>query len=114
MTVGGQARAAAGGTPMPPGPPQTAGVGGVMAPSPAGGLPPTPPRKPFNIPITGNKAADILGRGLGGSRLKVTSPTDPSKAHFYESRATGAAVGALSLIDKNIDPSVAPRTTLVG
>lgn len=114
MTIGGMPIAgqqpAATASPMTPAAPQTAGIGGMTSP---GGPPPPPPAgRSFSVPITGNKAADLLGRGFG--KGKVGAITDPAKAHFYESRATSAEVGALSQIEKNIDPSIASKTTPIG
>jgi hypothetical protein len=100
------------------GPPVTAGVGGTLSPgmggspSPIPPQPPTPARPRFSIPITGNKAVDLLLKGVGGS--KKPPAMDPSKAAYYQARATAAETGALSTIEKNIDPSVAGRNSPVG
>lgn len=69
----------------------------------------------INSPIipTGRGNA-ALQNGLGGTGVRLTSPTDPSKSRYYDARATAAETGALSTIEKNIDPSVASRTTPVG
>jgi hypothetical protein len=64
------------------------------------------------IPTGKGNANYAPPKGSGGITLK--SPTDPSKANYYNARATSSEVGAMSQIEKNIDPSVASRTSPVG
>lgn len=65
MPIGGQPQQ----PPQPKQPPVTAGIDGAMG---SGGPPPTPPKGPrARIPITGNKAVDLITKGVGGNKPTV-------------------------------------------
>lgn len=92
----------------------TAGVGGATSP---GGLPPVPgmdnqQKRKITLPLTGNKAVDLLTRPAKG--VRVTSPTDPAKSDYYSKRAAQAEVSSMTQLEHALDPSYSARTNPIG